>query len=323
MSSDLVYEGQGRPKPRHTPPLYQRPQTMEPPEGYLADPALADAVNTALYLAQPLLLAGEPGTGKTQLAHSIAWEFDLPLHLFNTKMNSSGADLFYRYDSLLHFHDSHITSVTPDPRKYITYQALGKAILYTQEPDAMARFVRQGEAWRPTRSVVLVDEIDKAPRDFPNDMLYETERLAFEVRETGWHFEVNRDLPPIVLFTSNGERNLPDAFLRRCVFYFIPFPSKELLHEIVRRRLQPKDSRQNGLFDAGIDRFLELREDKNLLKKPATAEMLSWLKILDRHQFTAEDVRHRPERLAATYPALLKTKEDLQRLQRRAASATG
>src|SRR5262249_6915690 len=156
----------------------------------------------------------------------IAWEFDLPLHKFNTKMNSAGRDLFYHYDSVLHFHDAHTLSREYPVSKYIQYAALGKAILFSSPPDKVAEFLpeklreKHSEA---TQSVVLIDEVDKAPRDFPNDILAETERLSFEVLETDWEITSDPELRPIVIFTSNQERNLPEAFLRRCIFYYIPF----------------------------------------------------------------------------------------------------
>jgi MoxR-like ATPase len=239
METELTYRGQGERSDPSAPSQYDDDMLgPDHPRGYSAAEDLVDAVNTAIFLGQPLLLMGEPGTGKTQLAHSIAWEFGLPLHIFNTKMNSAGVDLFYRYDSLLHFHDTHTLNLTAPPGKYVQYSALGQAILFSNEPSKVGKFL-EGNALGlhsiETRSVVLVDEIDKAPRDFPNDILAETDQLEFDVRETGWKgIRARRDLRPIIVFTSNQERNLPEAFLRRCVYYYIPFPKEQELRKIVR-----------------------------------------------------------------------------------------
>ena len=252
MASELVYRGTGsRPSGPPRPWDDDNPNDPDSPTGYVADGGLADAVNAAILLNQPLLIMGEPGTGKTQLARSVAWELHLPRHTFNTKMNSAGYNLFYHYDSLLHFHDTQILKTQHSPSKYIRYAALGKAILFSNPPSAVARYLPPDLAAShkaATRSVVLIDEIDKAPRDFPNDILAETERLEFLVRETDWTISANRELFPILIFTSNQERNLPDAFLRRCIFYFIPFPDEPQLRDIVRRRL-------TGDHDAAIGKF--------------------------------------------------------------------
>lgn len=320
MEPELIYSGKGQAQNatgsryRDTLPEYESPQY------YFASDELADAVNTAIFLKQPLLITGAPGAGKTQLAHSIAWEFGLPLHIFNTKMNSAGTDLFYRYDSLLHFHDSHNIAITPNPRKYISYAALGAAILQSKPAEEIRDYLYQdalasyGES---TRAVVLVDEIDKAPRDFPNDILYETERLSFQVKETDWKpFEVNEKFRPIILFTSNQERNLPDAFLRRCIFYYIPLPDKETLRSIVRRRLKPGNDGQSNLYDACLDAAMEIQSDQSLLKKPATAEVLNWIRVVEKKGITAAEVKSRAKSLLSTWPVLVKTKEDLERLQK-------
>lgn len=314
MQAELTYRGQGQQTGLHTPPRYDHESApADHPSGYFAEEGLADAVNTAIFLGQPLLLMGEPGTGKTQLAHSLAWELDLPIHKFNTKMNSAGLDLFYRYDSLLHFHDANTLKEDNHPSKYIQYAALGSAILYSNPPETVSEYL--SEKLRvlhraATQSVVLIDEIDKAPRDFPNDILAETEQLSFEVRETGWKaFRANPELRPVVIFTSNQERNLPEAFLRRCVFYYIPFPKEAELRKIVKRRL-------SGEHDAEIGKFLQLRQDDQLVKKPATAELLSWLRVLERNKITGDEVLAGSNRVRRSYSVLLKNKEDFERLAR-------
>jgi MoxR-like ATPase len=314
MQTELLYRGQGEPERRHSPPRYQGGEKgTDSPSGYYANHDLADAVNTAIFLRQPLLVMGEPGTGKTQLAHSIAWEFDLPLHKFNTKMNSAGLDLFYHYDSVLQFHDAVTLGKQYAPSKYVQYAALGRAILFSNPPERVSEFLPeklQDSHREATQSVVLIDEIDKAPRDFPNDILAETEELKFAVRETDWdEIPSNPELPPIVVFTSNQERNLPEAFLRRCIFYYIPFPSEADLRDIVRRRL-------TGKHDAGIQKFLEIRQDDRLVKKPATAELISWLRVLERIGIGPSEVVEGSDRVRRTYSVLLKTKEDFERLTR-------
>lgn len=312
MQPELIYHGAGQRAISDASSQYDDDLLgADHPSGYIAGDDLADAVNTAIFLGQPLLLMGEPGTGKTQLAHSVAWEFGLPLHTFNTKMNSAGVDLFYRYDALLHFHDTHTLNVTAPPGKYIQYSALGEAILFSNEPSKVALYLEANPVGLhkfPTRSVVLVDEIDKAPRDFPNDILAETDQLEFDVKEAGWRrIHVNRDLRPIVIFTSNQERNLPEAFLRRCVFYYIPFPNEDELRKIVKRRI-------SGDMDQRIKRFVELRQDDQLAKKPATAELLSWLRILEKHNIDTNELQTNSEKVRRTYSVLFKNKEDFERL---------
>lgn len=247
------YFGDGKRKRRDTPaplPVSRRAQFMKP-ENYLADPGLRDACNVALLLGQPLLLTGEPGTGKTLFAYSLAWElgFDEPLK-FETKSTSTARDLFYNYDPLRQFQDAQSGIVGKSPLDYLTYNALGIAILLTGEQSEIKNFVPP-DFIHPgkRRSIVLIDEVDKATRDFPNDILNELEHLYFRVPELGnVEIQANPELQPIVVITSNSEKDLPDAFLRRCVYYNIPFPQKERLADIVTNRL--------GLYSAGSSEFL-------------------------------------------------------------------
>ncbi|TAE49491.1 MAG: MoxR family ATPase [Bacteroidetes bacterium] len=276
---------------------------MSSADGYVASPALRDAVNVALALGQPLLLTGEPGTGKTQLAFSIAHELHLgePL-IYNTKTTSTARDLFYRYDSLAHFHAANTGGNSKaDIRDYIAFEALGKAIMLSKEQ----------------RVVVLIDEIDKAPRDLPNDILNELENMAFSVRETGEHYKADTGRRPILILTSNSEKNLPDAFLRRVVYYHIPFPDAQTLAQIVSKRLDLSEEFRKRMLDTAIQHFLEIRKNKGLRKPPATAELLSWIHILNREGIDlSSDVEEQVKKLAMSYSILAKSKEDLDKLQR-------
>lgn len=250
------------------------------PAGYLPDPGLVKAVNVALVLGQPLLLTGEPGTGKTQLAFSLAWElgFESPL-LFETKSTSTSRELFYTYDALNHFRAVQ-TGAAHDVIHFMTWNALGLAILRSREESEVrdllpAGFIHGGKR----RSVVLVDEIDKAPRDFPNDLLNEIENLYFRVPElNNLRIEASEDLPPVLVLTSNSEKNLPEAFLRRCIYYNIPFPDRKRLADIVAARLGGFVNSGNPFLDDALDLFFRLRDPASgLRKKPATAELLGWL----------------------------------------------
>lgn len=261
------------------------------PRAYLADAGLVDAVNVALVLGQPLLLTGEPGTGKTQLAYSLAAELGLgePLK-FETKSSSVARDLFYGFDTLSRFHAAHHGG-SSRALDYLTYAALGRAILLSADRAQYAHLLTPdlaAEGVGPRRSVVVIDEIDKAPRDFPNDLLNEIEHLAFRIPELG-NAEVRAgpELRPIVVITSNSEKHLPDAFLRRCVFYHLEFPNTDRLKQIVRLRLAadgPRDAglRLNDTFLADAVAFFErLRgSESSLRKKPGTAELLGFVAAL-------------------------------------------
>lgn len=278
-------------------------QRLVDPANYIASVALSNAVNVALALGQPLLITGEPGTGKTQLASAVAYQFGLPLLRFNTKTTSTARDVLYRYDSLRHFHDAQLKKEGDLPiDSYISLQALGKAIAHSNE----------------LRSVVLIDEIDKAPRDFPNDLLDVLEDMCFEIKEKSQLIDLaqpsNR---PIVVMTSNSEKHLPDAFLRRCIYYHISFPDKEQLVNIVNERLKLSSSFTDNMKSAAIDYFLQIRQQPGLYKKPATAELLSWIHVLDKLKmdFSDLDSLQMNKRLQETLVVLAKNQEDLARLQ--------
>lgn len=253
------------------------------PAGYLPDPGLADALRVALILRKPLLLTGEPGTGKTECAAYLAWKLGYgdPL-AFEAKSVSEAKDLFYTYDALGRFHAKEEGKPAPDARSFIHFNALGEAILRTLDGEAVADVVPAG--WQhgaPRQSVVLIDEIDKAPRDFPNDLLNEVDRLYFRIAELGNRMKrAAEGLEPVLVITSNSEKNLPPAFLRRCVYYHIPFP-KERLETIVASRMPELASGASAMVQEAIAFFLFLRESSaGLEKRPATAELLDWIAFL-------------------------------------------
>jgi MoxR-like ATPase len=318
-------------------PSYDETVVDDDPSLYLAGKGLSDAVNVALLLGQPLLVTGEPGTGKTRLADSVAHQFGVPLLKFHTKSTSAARDLFYRYDALRHFHDAQFekqrqgaggqadgASLIADP--YITYEALGLAILLTMGRDDPQR--RRVNEYLPERlrgvehrrSVVLIDEIDKAPRDLPNDILNEIDQMSFEVKEIDAPpFRAEQRFRPVVVLTSNSEKNLPDAFLRRCVFYHIEFPGGDRLRDIVGRRLgPPRDDAPPRLRENAIKHFERIRKLK-LKKSPATAELLAWVRMLERMGLDAGKPALTPaeeQALVFTYSILAKSREDVNSIKK-------
>ncbi len=287
------------------------------PETYRLSEELAAAVEVAIQLGLPLLITGEPGTGKTRLAWKIAHDLALgePL-VFNTKTTSAAQDLFYTYDALRHFHDAGVAKSggekSPDAKSYITLQALGKAIAQTNDKS---EFVKN----TPKSSVVLIDEIDKAPRDFPNDILNEIENYEFKIKELPERPLIKKQEGQriITIMTSNSEKNLPDAFLRRVLFFHIPFPSTKELEAIAASHLGEDSAYTDTAF---INHFKEIRD--TVRRKPATAELLTWLKVLDMHNFLEKgeldfDNLNEEQKmiLKTSYSVLAKTTEDLKSLR--------
>ncbi|WP_020531247.1 AAA family ATPase [Flexithrix dorotheae] len=301
------------------------------PKYYKPSKSLSDAVNVAILLGKPLLITGEPGTGKSQLANSIAYDLELNLYKYIAKTNSISRDIFYYYDSIRHFHDANLAKSTinqldivntSDYTKYIRFEALGMAIKEAS--------INKSEKEKK-RSVVLIDEIDKAPRDFPNDILYELEELYFKINETGEEYLADKKYRPIIIITSNSERLLPDAFLRRCLYYHIEFPNENQLMEIILNRIKDGNAKNGGLrlsysnqeIEIIIQHFFEIREICTL-KPPATAELLSWLQLLEKLNLNIEKLKDisslgetEREILGLSYSILAKHKEDILKLKDR------
>lgn len=325
------FTGKAVASPPRTPrlPMPARARRSDP-AAYVVDEAVAHAVNVALLLGQPLLVTGEPGTGKTQLAARLAWELGLdePL-VFNTKSDSVARDLFYRFDSLRRFHAAQTREGSQQNIDYVDYQALGLAILWSRTPDEVAHLLPSGMAHPgQRRSVVLVDEIDKAPRDFTNDLLDEFDRMAFRAPElqlggsagvgaaAGFKGDIAAadDFRPVLVLTSNLERNLPDAFLRRCVFCHIPPPDAARLRQIVEARLP--GLAPGRMLDSALELFAEIRK-LGLNKPPATAELLDWLASLRAWGARVDaDLKTAPEALRRSGSSLAKNADDSAELSR-------
>jgi MoxR-like ATPase len=288
------------------------------PDGYLPDEGLADAIRVALILRKPLLLTGEPGTGKTECASYLAWKLGYRDRLmFEAKSNSEARDLFYTYDTLGRFHAKDNNGSRPDARDFIHYNALGEAILQTR-PRREVEQALPPEDWDhygPAQSVVLIDEIDKAPRDFPNDLLNEIDRVYFKIPELGNTLVRASDgFEPVLVITSNSEKNLPAAFLRRCVYYHIPFPEGRL-EQIVASRLHEFRDASSPLLGEAIKFFMYLRGGAAAVEKPpATAELLDWLLYLvQRGAVLDKGLREQAALVEPSLVTLLKHERDQKR----------
>lgn len=288
---------------------------------YIMSDALRNAVEVAIALEQPLLLTGEPGTGKTRLAFKVAADLaqqqsdynfsDQPL-IFNTKTTSTARDLFYTYDALAHFQAANIAKQSGvGTAEFIELQALGRAIALTNPEGLDKGRFRNDLAKEARSSVVLIDEIDKAPRDFPNDILAEIERYAFQIKEQD-NYNVSRgsEQRVVVIMTSNSEKNLPDAFLRRCVFYHIPFPDQEQLLSIAKNQLGEATKYTDELLRLLIEKFGQVRQQA-IRKPPATAELIAWLRILEMRSIMEKLPAAQNEFLRDHLSVLVKTKEDI------------
>lgn len=297
-------------------------------ENYVAEESLLKAVEIAIALGKPLLVSGEPGTGKTQLAHYVAWQLHqqtrdseipfLPEPLvFNTKSTSIANDLFYYYDAVSHFRNKN-DAIPPD--KFIELRPLGTAIaLSNGSENTGLKGISQIRGFeklqqKPHSAVVLIDEIDKAPRDFPNDLLNEIEHYEFYVRELNQTIRRhNKKALTVLIITSNSEKNLPNAFLRRCVYYHIPFPDSAKLKLITRQRLQLDSDEYNAAIDKAIERFEDFRK-KAINKRPATSEFLDWMNILKEEGILTTDNWEENAKYRTSLSTIVKSNEDLNKI---------
>jgi len=262
-------------------------------EDYIVSPSLVDAVNCAIALERPLLIKGEPGTGKTLLARHIAEGLRLEMESWHIKSSSKAQEGLYVYDTVQRLNDARFSEGdVSDVRRYIKLGPLGRVFS------------------APARQVLLIDEIDKADIEFPNDILRELDEMRFTVMETG--DEVVAKQRPIVIITSNNEKELPDAFLRRCVFHFIEFPDPELMKEIVDVH---HPGLEKTLLDQVLIKFYWLREQSELRKKPSTSELVDWIAALLRAGVSVDTLTTEIPFLGA----LLKNEQDTDRIRQQRA----
>jgi len=262
---------------------------------YIATDDLKIAVNAAIRLERPLLVKGEPGTGKTELARQVASALGMRLLEWHVKSTTKAAQGLYEYDAVNRLRDSQ----------------LGDARV-----QDIANYIRPGKLWEAfaaeERVVLLIDEIDKADIEFPNDLLQELDRMEFHVYETGETIAARHR--PVVIITSNNEKELPDAFLRRCFFHFIAFPDADTLSRIIEVHFP--GVKQN-LVRAALTQFYEIRETPGLKKKPSTSEALDWIKLLMADDVSPETLRAEPQKaIPPLHGALLKNEQDVHLFER-------
>lgn len=262
---------------------------------YVATDDLTVAVNAAITLERPLLVKGEPGTGKTELARQVADALGLPMLEWAIKSTTRAQQGLYEYDAVSRLRDSQLGD---------------------DKVHDVANYIRKGKLWQAFEAegkvVLLIDEIDKADIEFPNDLLQELDKMEFHVYETGE--TVRAKQRPIVIITSNNEKELPDAFLRRCFFHYIRFPDAETMAQIVEVH-HPGIKRR--LLETALTQFYELRETPGLKKKPSTSEVLDWLKLLLAEDLDASDLQKKPgEALPRMHGALLKNEQDVALFER-------
>lgn len=255
------------------------PDAPKTPEPYIAADELKEAVNLAIYLQRPLLLEGEAGCGKTRLARAVAYELGLPFYAWPVRSTSKAREGFYEYDAILRLHD---VQVQGRPGAGELPPGFDGQPRDPSRPTGYRRFGALGQAFQvPDRpAVVLIDEIDKADVDFPNDLLAVLdEPHSFDIHETGETIQAQH--VPIVIITSNKEKgNLPAPFLRRCIYHFVDFPDPERLQKIVAEHYRVRDQAMPDFTATAADRFKKLREDTALYKKPGTSEFLDWVEAL-------------------------------------------
>ena len=264
-------------------------------DSYVASDDLALAVNAAVALERPLLVKGEPGTGKTELARQVASSLGMRLIEWHVKSTTRASQGLYEYDAVSRLRDSQLGD---------------------ERVRDVANYIRRGKVWEafdaPERVVLLIDEIDKADIEFPNDLLQELDRMEFHVYETGETVAARHR--PVVVITSNNEKELPDAFLRRCFFHYISFPDEATLRRIVDVH---HPGIKDALLTAALTQFYAIRETPGLKKKPSTSEVLDWLKLLLAEDLAPEDLRREgADALPKLHGALLKNEQDVHLFER-------
>ena len=262
---------------------------------YVATQDLTVAVNAAVALERPLLVKGEPGTGKTELARQVSLALGLPLIEWHVKSTTRASQGLYEYDAVSRLRDSQLGD---------------------ERVRDVANYIRRGKLWEAFdaegRVVLLIDEIDKADIEFPNDLLHELDRMEFHVYETGESVQARHR--PVVVITSNNEKELPDAFLRRCFFHYIAFPDEATLRRIVAVH---HPGIKDALLTAALTQFYAIRDTPGLKKKPSTSEVLDWLKLLLAEDLSAEDLRRdATDALPKLHGALLKNEQDVHLFER-------
>lgn len=264
-------------------------------QSYVASADLSLAVNAAITLERPLLVKGEPGTGKTELARQVAEALGMEMIEWNIKSTTRAAQGLYEYDAVSRLRDSQLGD---------------------ERVHDVANYIRKGKLWHAFEAekkvVLLIDEIDKADIEFPNDLLQELDKMEFHVYETGDTIRAKQR--PVVIITSNNEKELPDAFLRRCFFHYIRFPDADTLRKIVDVH---HPNIKESLLSTALTQFFEVRETPGLKKKPSTSEVLDWLKLLLAEDLDAEDLkRDGVNALPKLHGALLKNEQDVHLFER-------